>query len=76
MLTVGDTIESNVLPVEMVESNGLYSRSNDFSKADYEKAQILKALKRTNFNKSKAAKLLQVTRKTLYNKINQYNLDL
>ncbi len=33
---------------------------------------ILEALKQSNFNKSKAAKLLNVDRKTLYNKMNQY----
>ena len=73
LLTVGDTIEASVLPAEVINSN--VSNTNGFSKADYEKEQILKALKKTNFNKSKAAILLQVTRKTLYNKINQYNLD-
>lgn len=34
---------------------------------------IMDALKQVNFNKSKAAKLLNVDRKTLYNKLNQYN---
>jgi len=75
LLTVGDTIETNVLPAEVINSSAQVPSSRGFSKADYEKEQILKALKKTNFNKSKAAKLLQVTRKTLYNKINQYNLD-
>ena len=47
-----------------------------FSKSDFEKERIMEALKQTNFNKSKAAKLLQITRKTLYNKINQYQLEV
>lgn len=38
--------------------------------AEYE--VILDALKQTNFNKSKAAKLLNIDRKTLYNKMKQY----
>jgi two-component system response regulator HydG len=38
--------------------------------AEYE--LILEALKKVNFNKSKAAKVLQIDRKTLYNKIRQY----
>jgi two-component system response regulator HydG len=45
--------------------------SND---AEYE--MIVAALKKANFNKSKAAKLLNVDRKTLYNKMklhSEYN---
>jgi len=38
--------------------------------AEYE--AILAALKQVNFNKSKAAKLLNIDRKTLYNKMKQY----
>ncbi|HYE56188.1 MAG TPA: helix-turn-helix domain-containing protein, partial [Chitinophagaceae bacterium] len=38
--------------------------------AEYE--MILQALKKVNFNKSKAAKLLNIDRKTLYNKMKQY----
>jgi two-component system response regulator HydG len=38
--------------------------------AEYE--VILNALKQVNFNKSKAAKLLNVDRKTLYNKMKQF----
>ena len=36
---------------------------------------IQKVLRQTNYNKSKAAKMLKVNRKTLYNKIRSYNLD-
>jgi two-component system response regulator HydG len=40
--------------------------------AEYE--MILGALKKANFNKSKAAKLLNIDRKTLYNKLEQHQL--
>ncbi|MEO6730268.1 MAG: sigma-54 dependent transcriptional regulator [Ferruginibacter sp.] len=39
--------------------------------AEYE--MIVEALKKSNFNKSKAAKLLKVDRKTLYNKMKQHD---
>jgi two-component system, NtrC family, response regulator HydG len=39
---------------------------------DVEFEMILEALKKANFNKSKAARLLNVDRKTLYNKMKQY----
>lgn len=37
---------------------------------------ILNALEQANGNKSKAAKLLQIDRKTLYNKLKQYDIKL
>jgi DNA-binding NtrC family response regulator len=39
-----------------------------------EKDRIIEMLKRTSFNKSKAAELLNISRKTLYNKIDKYGL--
>ncbi|MEO5601237.1 MAG: sigma-54 dependent transcriptional regulator [Cyclobacteriaceae bacterium] len=50
-----------------VREPGLKSVSID---AEYE--WILETLKKVDFNKSKAAKLLKIDRKTLYNKIKQY----
>ena len=41
----------------------------------YEKKQIIKALKESNNNKSQAAALLRIDRKTLYNKMKLYNID-
>jgi len=76
LLTNGDFVEKEILPKEVYRSKETSVKVDDFSKADYEKEQIIKALKQSNFNKSKAAKLLQITRKTLYNKISLYNLDL
>ncbi|MBC8766495.1 sigma-54-dependent Fis family transcriptional regulator [Arenibacter sp. BSSL-BM3] len=76
LLTNGDYVEKEALPKEVHKSKVSSVKNDNFSKADYEKEQIVRALKQSNFNKSKAAKLLQITRKTLYNKINHYNLDL
>lgn len=57
--------------------------SNDTSEASNlslknettEKEQILEALKQADNNKSKAARLLNIDRKTLYNKLKLYNLE-
>ena len=41
-----------------------------------EREQIAKALKITKGNKTKAANLLNIDRKTLYNKMHQYGMDI
>lgn len=40
-----------------------------------EKLAIIEVLRRTNNNKTKTAKLLQIDRKTLYNKLEQYGIE-
>ncbi|WP_121356529.1 sigma-54-dependent transcriptional regulator [Flavisolibacter nicotianae] len=59
--------EDSDLPQRDLSETSLKGASID---AEYE--MILKALKKVNFNKSKAAKLLNIDRKTLYNKMKQY----
>ena len=76
LLTENGKIGLEVLPEEMFYQNHSDISSGSLAKADYEKDRIVNALKQTNYNKSKAAKLLNVTRKTLYNKLNHYDLDL
>ena len=76
LLTASDEVQLEALPKELLHPIKKKEPMEGFSKSEFEKDQIIKALKKTNFNKSKAAKLLQVTRKTLYNRINHYNLDL
>ncbi|MEP2058300.1 MAG: sigma-54 dependent transcriptional regulator [Maribacter litoralis] len=76
LLTTTNEIGVTTLPVELMSPKAETADLGNISKADFEKEQIVNALKRTNYNKSKAAKLLQVTRKTLYNRINYYDLDL
>jgi len=59
-------------------NNLVKSRSGDLNlksaSIDAEYETILAALKQVNFNKSKAAKLMKIDRKTLYNKIKEYQL--
>ncbi len=62
--------QNNVNNIKSRDGNlNLKSASID---AEYE--TILAALKQVNFNKSKAAKLMKIDRKTLYNKIKEYQL--
>ena len=64
----------------ITNGNGAISYENKLKSAnlDAEYEVILDALKQANFNKSKAAKLLNIDRKTLYNKMRQFkefNMD-
>jgi two-component system response regulator HydG len=67
-------IKSNIFTLDSdinIESNhALYNNPQD------EKDRILKALHKSNGNKTRAAKLLNIDRKTLYNKIHLYNIKL
>lgn len=58
-------------PAEEVSKLNKHTLKTVSIDAEYE--MIVDALKKANFNKSKAAKLLNVDRKTLYNKMKQYN---
>ncbi len=74
LLSKGDYIEASVLPQELFDVD--VSNSDELlSISDNERAALINALEMTNNNKSEAAKLLQINRKTLYNKIKKYDLD-
>ncbi len=68
-------INIDVLPHEMQDVARMSTSLAGYSKNDEEQA-IRQALEKANFNKSKAAILLNIDRKTLYNKLKLYNIDL
>ncbi|MGV3546704.1 MAG: helix-turn-helix domain-containing protein, partial [Pedobacter sp.] len=58
---------------ENTERNKPRDLKNAALEAEYE--TILKVLREVNFNKTKAAKILNIDRKTLYNKMKAIDLD-
>jgi len=73
LLSQGDFIEKKVLPSEIFQIQ--HTEESDFSLSVNEKEAILEALNQTNNNKSEAAKLLKINRKTLYNKLKFYDIN-
>ncbi len=76
LLTNSNLIPLDVIPREVFFSKNSQKQAVDFSKESNEKQLILNALKEAEFNKTKAAKLLNITRKTLYNKMDHYQIEL
>lgn len=89
LLTDGSIIPLAVLPQQLIaakdakNTRAQQAKSKPASKKatlrnvrlDAELTTILTVLKQVNFNKSKAAKILNIDRKTLYNKITGINLN-
>ena len=75
LLTKTEVIDVDVLPSELTKVKENTVSSNKFSTKENEKVLIISALEEAGNNKTQAAKLLNVTRKTLYNKMKEYDLN-
>jgi len=80
LLSKGDTIEKEVLPEEMIlESLDNHSFQSEFDlkalQETNEREMIIKTLQEVKYNKSKAARFLNIDRKTLYLKMAKYDIN-
>lgn len=75
LLTQSEIIELAALPEELKSPSNEETFTTSFSTKENEKTLIIRALKEADNNKTKAAKLLNITRKTLYNKLKEYEIN-
>jgi two-component system response regulator HydG len=79
LVTTGEELDATSFPEEMIAMSNEPAQGGEINlkdaalHAEYE--MIKKVLNEVNNNKSKAAKILNIDRKTLYNKLRQFNLD-
>ena len=84
LLTVGDEVQSDSLPQEIIQAHSSLTLPGDLADdsvgllksiaGSAERQAIIDVLEKVNYNKSKAAELLKIDRKTLYNKLKLYNI--
>jgi two-component system response regulator HydG len=74
LFSIGEYIQKE--NIQLSDKNAFAQKSSVLFDAESEKQKIIAALERSAGNKSLAAKILNIDRKTLYNKIHQYGLEL
>ena len=79
LLSKGNTIEKDVLPEELIMETLTNPSDSEFDlkalQETNEREMILKTLQEVKNNKSKAARLLNIDRKTLYIKLAKYDIE-
>jgi two-component system response regulator HydG len=88
LLSSGTSVEMEQMPIEIIAGPSMRARAqgpevapvhNDDLRAvsqQAEKQAILTALERNGFNKSKTADMLNIDRKTLYNKLRTFGIEI
>ncbi|GAB2781109.1 sigma-54 dependent transcriptional regulator [Rhabdobacter roseus] len=82
LLTKGEVADVNALPDEMTTLQTAVPAAPVYTNFDlkamqesHEREMIIKTLQEVRYNKSKAAKLLNIDRKTLYYKMEKYQIE-
>ena len=82
LLTKGDIIKVDSIPEEMLQALSEQKKQNNGPVYDLkalqeiqERETIVKTLQEVRFNKSKAARILNIDRKTLYMKMEKYGIE-
>jgi len=84
LLTTGDEVLRESLPQEIIQTNGvniegeIHQENVGMLKSiawTAERQAIIDVLEKVNYNKSRASELLNIDRKTLYNKLKLYNIS-
>jgi two-component system response regulator HydG len=77
LMSIGDKLTASSFPPELQEREPAGSVDVKLKDAALraEAEMIKKVLRQVNNNKSKAAEILKIDRKTLYNKLRQFNLE-
>lgn len=85
LLTTSEHITQDTLPAEIITpaTHSIFDAQPKVANPDLKAAQerteralIEETLKKVRYNKSKAAKMLNIDRKTLYNKLRLYDIDI
>jgi len=76
LLTEGEKIERKLLPSRILHEVLTEKNEGITSFEENEKRFLMKILQENNWNKLKVAKQLNVSRSTLYSKLNKYNLTV
>ncbi len=83
LLTTGEVVQHDSLPLEIVQAGGVSNEGETIHESvgmlksiawTAERQAIIDVLEKVNYNKSKASELLDIDRKTLYNKLKLYNI--
>lgn len=85
LLTVGESVQADSLPQEIIQAHNTVAATGALVEdsvgllksiaGSAERQAIIDVLEKVNYNKSKAAELLRIDRKTLYNKLKLYSIS-